>query len=376
VDTEIEILRRFEHQLTRVAERDARRAASPSPKPKRPWRAAIAVAAALLSLSFVVGLLATGGSVLGGRSAASSAAGFVPNPGPISEPGVALAPGSGQALVGGPAPTPAPIREGQIKAGVTNGSHQGVTTSTGAGPATGQQAASSSSVGQVDLSKIIRDGQIAVTVDDGTFKATAGSVAHIAAVNGGSILSSSTEGGDSGSFTLRVPAANFDKAMLQLAQLGTVDSSASQGQDVTAQYVDLKAHMKIYLSRRRVLFGLMQQATTIGQTLTLQNQLDDVQLKIDQLTGQINYINKQVAESTIKVDLHEAGAAVAASPDAIDNPSLGRAWDRAVQGFLNVLATVVIGLGYLIPLLVVIALGYGIWRVVQRRRVEADADAG
>ena len=72
--------------------------------------------------------------------------------------------------------------------------------------------------------------------------------------------------------------------------------------------------MKIYLSRRRVLFGLMQQATTIGQTLTLQNQLDDVQLKIDQLTGQINYINKQVAESTIKVDLHEAGAAVAESP--------------------------------------------------------------
>ena len=65
-------------------------------------------------------------------------------------------------------------------------------------------------------------------------------MAHIAAVNGGSILSSSTEGGDSGSFTLRIPAANFDKAMVQLAQLGTVDSSASQGQDVTAQYVDLQ----------------------------------------------------------------------------------------------------------------------------------------
>jgi hypothetical protein len=47
-----------------------------------------------------------------------------------------------------------------------------------------------------------------------------------------------------------------------------------------------------------------------------------------------------------------------------------------VQGFLNVLAAVVIGLGYMIPLLVVIALGYGIWRGVQRRRVEADAEAG
>ena len=134
--------------------------------------------------------------------------------------------------------------------------------------------------------------------------------------------------------------------------------------------------MKIYLSRRKVLFGLMDKATTIGQSLALQNQLDQVQLKIDQITGQINYINKQVAESTIKVDLHEAGAAVAESPDAIDNPSLGRAWDRAVQGFLNVLAAVVIGLGYLIPLLVVIALGFAIWRIVQRRRVEGQAEAG
>ena len=70
---------------------------------------------------------------------------------------------------------------------------------------------------QADLSKIIRDGQIAVTIDDGTFKAIGRFAwSHIAAVNGGSILSSSTEGGDSGTFTLRIPAANFDKAMVQL----------------------------------------------------------------------------------------------------------------------------------------------------------------
>ena len=36
-----------------------------------------------------------------------------------------------------------------------------------------------------------------------------------------------------------------------------------------------------------------------------------MQLKIDQITGQISYLNKQVAESTIKVDLHEPDAAVA-----------------------------------------------------------------
>jgi hypothetical protein len=279
------------------------------------------------------------------------------------------APDIGQAV---PGTTPNPQNAGGANYHAPRAADQNASASPA--PDLQQHANDTSNGGSADLSKIIRDGQIAVTIDDGTFKAAAGSVAHIAAVNGGSILSSSTEGGDSGSFTIRIPAANFDKAMVQLGQLGTVDSSASQGQDVTAQYVDLKAHMKIYVSRRKVLFGLMDKATTIGQSLALQNQLDQVQLKIDQITGQINYINKQVAESTIKVDLHEPGAAVAESPDSIDNPSLGRAWDRAVQGLLNVIAVTLIGLGYLIPLLIVAGIVVVIVRSVRRRR-EPDADA-
>jgi hypothetical protein len=223
---------------------------------------------------------------------------------------------------------------------------------------------------QSDLSKIIRDGEIAVSIDDGSFPSRSADVSRIAIANRGSVLSSSTSGGDSGTFTLRIPAANFDRAMNQLAKLGTVDSSEVHGQDVTSQYVDLKAHMKIYLSRRRVLFGLMQQANTIGETLTIQHQLDDVQLKIDQIQGQLNFINKQVAESTIKVDMHEPDAAVVPTPGEVENPSLGRAWDHAVQGSLNVLAAVLIGLGYLIPIGVVVAVGYAIMRLVRRRSVE------
>lgn len=371
MDTEIEFLQRFETELSARAKADARREASPKPKYPHRWRPWVAAAAGLVAVSFLVGLLATGGGLSASRSSASSAA------------------AGGFQAVGGAVPAPAPA--GQAKQGQTAfGLHQDqqagrpvanapgttadVGATTGTQPTDQQQGpnGSATSAGATDLSKIIRDGQIAVTIDGGTFKAKAGSVAHIAAVNGGSILSSSTDGGDSGSFTIRIPAANFDKAMVQLSQLGTVDSSATQGQDVTAQYVDLKAHMKIYLSRRRVLFGLMDKATTIGQSLTLQNQLDQVQLKIDQIAGQINYINKQVAESTIKVDLHEPGAAVAQSPDAVDNPSLGHAWDRAVQGLLNVIAATLIGLGYLIPLLIIAGIVFLIVRLARRRRIAVE----
>ena len=45
----------------------------------------------------------------------------------------------------------------------------------------------------------------------------------------------------------------------------------------------------------------------------------------------------------------EQNAAPRVESNSVEIPSLGSAWDRAVQGFLNVISAVVIGLGYLIP---------------------------
>jgi hypothetical protein len=351
MDTPFEFLRRLDADLADVARADKRRIASIAPTRRGShWKGVIGAVASLLVIAGVVGLFAG----MNGTSQSSMQFHSVGSAVDASAapPQATVVPGLDQGVTQVPE---------NVKAGELNGYTTGALTES-------QQKQGAQQAQPADLSKIIRDGQIAVAIADGTFGSSAAKVSHIAAVNGGSVLSSSSTGGESGSFTLRIPAANFERTMAQLALLGTVDSSASHGQDVTAQYVDLKAHMKIYLSRRKVLFGLMADANTIGETLTLQNQLDDVQLKIDQITGQLNYINKQVAESTIKVDLHEPDAAVATTTSDVSKPSLGRAWDHAVQGFLNVLAAVTIGLGYLIPLLVIIGLGYLIVRFVQRRR--------
>jgi len=250
--------------------------------------------------------------------------------------------------------------------GVNNGS---ASYATGTVPEA-QGSPTNTAAGQTDLSKIIRDGSIAVTVPSDSFRDNAAKVVGIANQNGGSVLSSTTQSGTAGTFTLRIPAARFDKAMVQLAQLGSVDSSSVQGKDVTADYMDAKAHLKIYLTHRKFLYGLMAKATTTGQALALEHQLQQTQLQIDQITGQLRYLNNQVAEATLRVDLHEPGSEPKTTSD-IENPSIGDAFARAIQGFLNVLAVMLIGLGYLIPVLVIAAVAYAIVRFVQRRRAVA-----
>ncbi len=221
---------------------------------------------------------------------------------------------------------------------------------------------------QGDVSKIIRDGTMSIRVAKDGFSDGFASVTRIAQNNGGFVLSSQTRGQRAGTLVLRIPAKRFDTAMLSLREIGTVQAQSITGKDVTAQYIDLQARLRIARARRTVLLGLQSQASTINEVLTVQRQLDNVQLQIEQIQGNLNFINDQVAEATIRVDLHEQDAAPNTELDVVENPSLGSAWDRAVQGFLNVISAVVIGLGYLIPIGILVLAGWLVTLAVRRRR--------
>jgi hypothetical protein len=93
-----------------------------------------------------------------------------------------------------------------------------------------------------------------------------------------------------------------------------------------------------------------------------------VHSQIEQIQGQLNVLNDQVELATLKVTLREEGVAAPSDPEDVSHMSLGSAWDRAVQGFFGVVGAVVVGLGYLVPLLVLAGLVLLIRRLVIRRR--------
>jgi hypothetical protein len=259
----------------------------------------------------------------------------------------------------------APMPSATPAAGDDHGAVSGASGATGAGGVSyGNALGSSQQTGEV--SKIIRDGTMSIQVAKDDFSKGFASVTRIAENNGGFVLSSQTRGQRAGTLTLRIPAKRFDEAMLSLRAIGTVQAQSVTGKDVTAQFIDLQARLRIAKSRRTVLLGLQSSATTIGEVLTVQRQLDDAQLQIEQIQGQVNFINDQVAEATIRVDMHERDAPTA-QQNSVENPSLGTAWDHAVQGFLNVVSAVVIGLGYLIPI-GLLALALWLLTLAARRR--------
>lgn len=328
MDTDIRYLELIEQDLRQVAARETLRGSAPPARYRfrMSWATFAAAAVPVLVVAGLIGWLVTGGvgsSNESGTAAREQGAARVPF---TTAPGFA---------------TPSTVDEGAL----------GASGATGAGGATFGNGSGSPQVVQQtgDVSKIIRDGSMSIQVARNDFSKGFASVTRIAENNGGFVLSSQTSGERAGTLTLRIPAKRFDDAMLSLRAIGTVQAQSVTGKDVTSQFIDLQARLRIAKSRRTVLLGLQSSATTLGDVLTIQRQLDDVQLQIEQIQGQLNFINDQVAEATIRVDLREKDAPTA-QQNTVENPSLGSAWDRAVQGFLNVVSAVVIGLGYLIPI--------------------------
>jgi hypothetical protein len=225
---------------------------------------------------------------------------------------------------------------------------------------------------QQDLSKIVRDGRIGIVVRDDGFGGAVDQLTLIAERSGGFVLSSTTNNDRSGTFVLRIPEQRFDRARAAIRDLGTrVQFEDVRGDDVTAEYIDYQARLRILQTRKTLLSDLLVDADTTDEILQLSGQVEDVQLRIEQLQGQLRFLNDQVAESMLRVSIQEQSAPAAAVLPAVDNPDLGSSFDLAVQGFLRIVGAVIVGLGYLIPITAIAAIVWmAVW-FVRRRRATA-----
>ena len=217
-----------------------------------------------------------------------------------------------------------------------------------------------------ELSRVIRTAELGLVIPPDSFDQRFAQVVDVASAHNGFVANSTTRE-RSGNVTMRVPAANFDQALRDLRELGDIEVQTIQGRDVTAEYVDLRARLRIAKSRREVLLRLMDRAASIEQTIRVQNALDDTQLRIEELQGQLRLLDDRTSLATIRVQLREEGVEAVTE---VETPSIPNAFERSFAGFVGVIAGVVIGLGYLIPVALLAAL---VWFVVVRVRRRREA---
>ena len=124
---------------------------------------------------------------------------------------------------------------------------------------------------------------------------------------GGSVDNMSSSGEqnqEQANVTIRVPQNQFLTALNQLQSMGTVESQNISTQDVTEQYIDLQAQLNSAQLEEQSLQAILAKATTVSDEIAIQEQLTQVISQVESLQGQINYLQNQVAMSTITVSLN------------------------------------------------------------------------
>ena len=204
---------------------------------------------------------------------------------------------------------------GIADATVAPGPESGVPIPSGAAP-----AASSNAVQPEN--QIIKTGTISIqvaAVDDSIALATD----QMHALGGwlaGSDRTTRTAS-DMASITYRVPVNRFEDALAAMRKLGTkILSEHTESTPVGGQIVDLQSRIANLRASEKAIQVIMAKANTIGDVLTVQQRLAEVQGQIEQLSGQLAGLTDQSAYSTLTVVL-VVPILPTPSPSATPSPS-------------------------------------------------------
>ncbi|GLJ79064.1 DUF4349 domain-containing protein [Microbacterium imperiale] len=150
--------------------------------------------------------------------------------------------------------------------------------------------------------------------------------------------------------SVRVPAANLEGVLAGLADVGEVESSQVSRDDVTTQTIDLRARVAAGQASVDRLTDLLSQAGSVADLIAAESALVERQADLESLQQQLAALESQVAFSSLSVQLDEPAAAVDADPAGFAD-GLAAGWNGIVAAF----NAVVVGLGFALPWLAVLA---------------------
>ncbi|MFC2068057.1 DUF4349 domain-containing protein [Chloroflexota bacterium] len=215
---------------------------------------------------------------------------------------------------------------------------------------------------------IVRSGNMSMVVTD--VASTRDEITSLAVKLGGYVVSSRIYGGDDlrGQISIRVPDYEFDRALAELRDLAIrVGSESTDSRDVTEEYIDLQARLKNAEATENQYLTLLKKAEDVEDILKIYERLSQVQREIEQLKGQIQYLERTSAMSYIEVNLRS---------EASDKPLVRAGWSivetfkSAIRGLATVgqvIGTFAIWLLIFIPVWGTI-LGIIIWRIRRKKR--------
>jgi hypothetical protein len=164
----------------------------------------------------------------------------------------------------------------------------------------------------------------------------------------------------SAEISIRVPKERFHTVVQEIETYGKVLDERTTSEDITQQYIDLKARLVNLQKQEERLHELLKIAKTVDEILRVENELTRIRGEIDSLQGQINYLEGNVEMSLVSVTLTEP-----APPFTPPGMNWGETFKMAIIGLFTILRGMIILAVSLVPLVII---GAPVYYVYKRRK--------
>lgn len=222
--------------------------------------------------------------------------------------------------------------------------------------------------------KVIRDGRVDIRVAIGGFESSAAELRLIAADLGGFVAQGETrleeidgEKYQTGWFTLRIPESQFETALGRLDGLGERLNVSLSSQDVTEEYVDLEGRLRYWKNQEEFYERLLEEATTVQDLVTIQNQMQEVLLNIESIEGRLRYLDDRTTFSSLTVGLTEVPGEAPLPVEEPEDPGIiSEAISQAGTVLLGTIGFLIVGAAFLLPVSIVAVVLFLLLKAVQR----------
>lgn len=173
---------------------------------------------------------------------------------------------------------------------------RGASTSPGAAPAKGKEAAPS----DTRAALVVYTGGLAMVTESGKIPESIDKIIDVAEGLGGGLMGRRDDGVD-----IRVPSQHFRTALKELEHVATVTGRSVKAEDVTEQVHDLEVRLSNLKATQKRLQEFLVRAQNVNDALTVERELERVAVEIDTIEGKVTFLRNRASFSQISVSLRE-----------------------------------------------------------------------
>ncbi|QOR35574.1 DUF4349 domain-containing protein [Clostridium sp. 'deep sea'] len=168
---------------------------------------------------------------------------------------------------------------------------------------------------------------------------------------------------------IRVPVNNFDSLYEQLLGLGEVTLDQTQSQDVTEDYYDQEIRLKSLNAKKDSLTKLFEKAKNVSEILQIENELNRVIYEIEKVKGRLQYLDRNVAMSSISISVFERNPTATIEKNSIERLkfALKDGWSAMLNFSIKGIAALIWIIPFSPLIIIAIFICVKLWRIIKKR---------